>query len=255
MRAILAGKGALPGLLLQADDARVVGFQGVPVDVPVDIPARFEQLGTLFETLRADGVTEVCLAGAMARPPLDPVAFDPLTASKMPRLMAAMGRGDDALLRAVIGVIEEAGFAVIAAHVIRDDLVAEPGVLAGQQMVGSDAKRARTVLDALGPLDVCQAAVAAKGQIIGIETLQGTDAMLAFIEQTMPGSGGVLVKRPKSGQDLRVDMPSIGPDTVHNAARAGLKGIEVAPGEVLLLDQPAILKACAQTGMNLWAGP
>ena len=255
MRAILAGMGALPGLLLQACEARVVAFKGVPVDVPVNIHARFEQLGTLFDTLRDEGVTEVCLAGAMSRPPLDPVAFDPFTASKMPVLMAAMGQGDDALLRAVIGVIADAGFTVIAAHEVRPDLVASAGVLAGEVMGANDTARARAVLDALGPLDVGQSVVVAKGQVIGVETLQGTDAMLAFVGESAPNSGGVLVKRPKPGQDLRVDMPAIGPDTIRNAARAGLKGIEIAADNVLLLDRDAILEACVQTGLSLWAGP
>lgn len=255
MRAILAGMGALPGLLLEAGPAEVVRFRGVPVSLEPSIEARFEQLGQLFDDLRAANVTEVCLAGAMSRPPLDPVAFDPLTASKMPLLMHAMGQGDDALLRAVIGVIEEAGFTVVAAPAMRPDLVAPAGVLAGKAMGEADAARARAVLDALGPLDVGQGAVAAKGQIIGLETLQGTDAMLAFVAHTLPGSGGVFVKRPKPGQDLRVDMPAIGPDTIRNAATAGLKGIEIAAGNVLLLDRDGILGACAETGMNLWAGP
>lgn len=255
MRAILAGMGALPGLLLQAGEARVVAFKGVPVELATDIDARFEQLGTLFDTLRHEGVTEVCLAGAMSRPPLDPVAFDPFTASKMPLLLAAMGQGDDALLRAVIGVIEEAGFTVIAAHQVRPDLVVPAGVLAGEVMAATDTARARAVLDALGPLDVGQGVVVAKGQVIGVETLQGTDAMLAFVGQTAPGSGGVLVKRPKPGQDLRVDMPAIGPDTIRAAASAGLTGIEIAADAVLLLDRDAILAACAETGLSLWAGP
>lgn len=255
MRAILAGMGALPGLLLEAGPAEVVRFRGVEVDVTPTMEARFEQLGMLFDTLRDRGVTEVCLAGAMSRPPLDPVAFDPFTASKMPVLMQAMGQGDDALLRAVIGVIEEAGFTVVAAHALRPHLVAPAGALAGKPMGETDAARARAVLDALGALDVGQGAVVAKGQVIGVETLQGTDAMLAFVAQSAPGSGGVFVKRPKPGQDLRVDMPAIGPDTIRNAANAGLKGIEIAAGTVLLLDREAILAACAETGLNLWAGP
>lgn len=85
--------------------------------------------------------------------------------------------------------------------------------------------------------------------------MQGTDAMLKFVGQTAPSSNGVFVKRPKPGQDLRVDMPAIGPDTIRNAARAGLSGIEIAAGAVLLLDRDAILAACAETGLNLWAGP
>ena len=257
MRAILAGAGALPGLLLKAEIAFVVQFKGVVIDrhnAP-PIKARFEQLGKLFDDLREKEVTEVCLAGAMGRPNLDPVAFDPFTASKMPMLMEAMGKGDDALLRAIIRLIESEGFTVVAAHDIRPDLVAEPGVIAGKPVKPADAARARAVLEALGPLDVGQGAVAAKGQVLGIETLQGTDALLDFVARTAPKSGGIFAKRPKAGQDLRVDMPAIGPDTIRKAAAAGLAGIEIAPNEVLLLDRAGIEAACAETGLNLWAGP
>jgi DUF1009 family protein len=79
--------------------------------------------------------------------------------------------------------------------------------------------------------------------------------MLDFVARTAPGSGGVLVKRPKPGQDLRFDMPAIGPDTVRKAASAGLTGIEIAAGSVLLLDREAVLAACAETGVALWAAP
>ena len=79
--------------------------------------------------------------------------------------------------------------------------------------------------------------------------------MLAFVAETVPGSCGVLVKRAKPGQDLRVDMPVIGPDTVARAAAAGLSGIELQAGHVLLLDPPSVRDACAARGLNLWAVP
>lgn len=258
-RAIVAGGGALPRLLLAAGPARLVRFQGVALDMPngVDaadlIEARFERLGELFEALSSAGVSDVCFAGAMHRPALDPNAFDDVTRSLVPRLMAAMGQGDDALLRDVAALFEERGFRVVGAHEIRSDLVAEEGCLAGSPLSRGDARRARAILEALGPLDVGQSAVAGRGQALGIETLQGTDAMLDFVTRTAPGSGGVLVKRPKPGQDLRFDMPAIGPDTVRRAASAGLSGIEIAAGAVLLLDRDAILAACAETGVSLWA--
>ncbi|MEJ6394661.1 UDP-2,3-diacylglucosamine diphosphatase LpxI [Gymnodinialimonas sp. 2305UL16-5] len=256
MLAILAGQGALPGLLSAVEPAHIVQFRGVEIDSVVPtLEARFEQLGALFDKLRELEVEEICLAGAMSRPPLDPVAFDPFTARQMPALMAAMSQGDDALLRAVIAVIEADGFRVVAAHEIRPDLIAPAGVLYGEQMGDADAARARAVLDALGPLDVGQGAVAAGGQVIGIETLQGTDSMLAFVASSAPGSGGVFVKRPKPGQDLRVDMPAIGPETIRAAAAAGLAGIEIAAGGVLMLDRDGIEAACTETGINLWAGP
>jgi len=256
-RAIIAGRGVLPGLLLEAGPAFVVAFEGVAIEAEGTgiIPARFERLGALFDDLAAVGVTEICFAGAMTRPALDPAALDDVTMALMPRLMQAMAQGDDALLRDIAALFEERGVAVIGAHALRPDLLAEEGCLAGEALPEADVARARAVLDALGPLDVGQAAVAGRGQVLGIETLQGTDAMLDFVARTAPGSGGVLVKRPKPGQDLRFDMPAIGPDTVRGAAATGLKGIEIAAGGVLLLDRAAVVTACSETGVALWASP
>ncbi|QBY00549.1 LpxI family protein [Rhodophyticola sp. CCM32] len=258
-RAIIAGTGALPGLLLKAGPAHLVVFDGVEIKAhgtPV-IPARFEQLGRLFTRLREEGIDELCLAGAMTRPQFDPSALDAETMELMPRLMAALAQGDDGLLCSIIALLEDQGFTVRAAHELRPDLVLDEGVLTGiptdRQQV--DAARARAVLEALGPLDVGQGAVAAAGQMLGIETLQGTDAMLNFVARGRTDMGGVFVKRPKPGQDLRVDMPVIGPETVRAVARAGLDGIEVAAGGVLLLDRRAVLAEAETHDVAIWATP
>ena len=258
-RAILAGAGLLPELLLETGPDLVVRFAGDTRDTGAVavLDARIEQLGALFTALKARGITELCLAGAMGRPALDPAAFDAVTMALLPRLGAAFQQGDDSLAREVIAMLEEQGFTLRAAHELRPDLVATGADLAGTPGKAqlADAARARAVLAALGPLDVGQGAVAARGQLLGIETLQGTDAMLDFVAETRPGSGGVLVKRPKPGQDLRVDMPAIGPATVAAAAAAGLSGIEIAEGGVLLLDRAATLETAAAAGLALWAAP
>jgi hypothetical protein len=256
-RAIIAGTGALPSLLVAEAPACVVAFEGIHVatEGAGRIEARFERLGRLFDDLKAAGVGEVCFAGAMLRPRLDPDEADDETRALMPRLAKAMGQGDDALFRDVVALFEERGFVVIGARDIRPDLVAQTGCLAGEALPQEDVARARSVLAALGPLDVGQGVVAGRGQVLGIETLQGTDAMLRFVAETAPGSGGVFVKRPKPGQDLRIDMPAIGPETVRGAAAAGLSGIEIAAGTVLVLERPEVLSACAETGLSLWAAP
>lgn len=258
-RAIIAGAGALPGLLLQAGPAHIVRLEGVesdPLDAP-EIPARFERFGALFADLRAAGVTELAFAGALSRPDFDPALMDPETMALMPRVAGAMAQGDDALLRVIAAIFEEQGFSVLGALDLRPDLAVPDGPVSGapSEPMARDAARARAVLDALGPLDVGQGAVAAKGQVIGIETLQGTDAMLRFVAASLPGSGGVLVKRPKPGQDLRMDTPVIGPATVMKAAEAGLSGIEIAAGSVLILDRDAVETACEAAGLALWAAP
>jgi DUF1009 family protein len=253
-RAIIAGDGALPGLLSAVGPVLTVRLQGMPGGVAgADIVARLERLGDLFADLHRAKVAEVCFAGAMHRIGFDEAALDAETRALLPRLTAAMGQGDDALLRDIVAIFEGQGFRVRGAHDLRPDLVAPEGALAGTPHPQGDAARARAVLAALGPLDVGQAAVAAHGQVLGIETLQGTDAMLRFVAETAPGSGGVLVKRAKPGQDLRVDMPAIGPETVAQAAAAGLSGIEVQAGHVLLLDPDAVKAACAAHHVGLWA--
>ncbi len=258
--AILSGAGALPVMLAQAhpDAVRVV-FQGVAHAMKAPIAEhRFEKLGVLFEDLKARGVTRVVLAGAMSRPALDPSQLDPFMMQLAPRLMAAMQGGDDAILRLIIAVFEEQGFAVIGAHDVLPEITAEEGVIAGAKPTDAqlaDASRATDILLALSPLDVGQGAVVAAGLCLGIETLQGTDALLKFVADTPDtlrrAKGGVLVKAPKRGQDLRVDMPAIGPDTVHNAAAAGLDGIVVSAGKVLLLDRALTLEALKETGLFL----
>lgn len=255
-RAIIAGAGALPGLLAAAGPALIVRFEGAQGGTEgADLVARFEHLGALFHGLKVRGVSELCLAGAMRRVHFAREGVDAVTQALLPRLAHAMGQGDDALLRLVVGIFEDQGFVIRGAQDLRPDLVARAGVLAGQCGDGADSARARAVLAALGPLDVGQAAVAAGGQIIGIETLQGTDAVLRFVADSAPGSGGVLVKRAKPGQDLRVDMPAIGPDTVALCAKAGLSGIELQAGHVLMLDPVAVVAACRTHAINLWAVP
>jgi len=260
--AILSGGGGLPVMIAAAHPQAIrVVFQGVDHAMqPPLAEHRFEKMGALFDDLRAQGVTEVVLAGAMARPPLDPSQFDQTMMQLAPRLMAALQGGDDAILRLIIAIFEEQGVKVLGAHEVLPGLTVEEGLFAGpepSQAQLEDAARAMDILLALSPLDVGQGAVVAGGLCLGIETLQGTDALLRFVGETPDhlrrGKGGVLVKAPKRGQDLRVDMPAVGPDTVRNAAKAGLDGIVVSAGKVVLIDRDATRTALEETGLFLFA--
>lgn len=259
--AILAGSGALP-LRLSAlrPDAVQICFKGVPHGLGDQAQQHaFEQMGAVFEALKAQDVSEVVMAGAMSRPPLDPAAFDPVMHALAPRLIAAMQGGDDALLRLVIAIFEEQGFAVRGAHEIDEGLTVEAGILTGDPLdarARADADRAIDILSALGPLDVGQGAVVEHGLCLGIETLQGTDALLGFVGSTpkhLRKGGGVFVKAPKRGQDLRVDMPTIGPDTVKAAASSGLSAILLAARSVIVLERKETLSLAEAHGITLIA--
>ncbi len=260
--AIIAGAGRLPAAVARALNAPMVcaleGF--VPDGVAVDLVFRVERLVPFFRALQDAGVTTVTFAGAVQRPRLDPALFDAATAQLVPRLLAAMAQGDDATLRAVIALFGEAGFAVAGTAQIAPALVPGAGVLCGA--VGpqdqADATRAAAIVAALGAVDVGQGCVVAQGLCLAVEALPGTDAMLAGVAG-MPaalrpiGARGLFYKAPKPGQDMRVDLPALGPETVARVAKAGLGGIVWQAGGVICLDLPEMIRAATDAGLFLWA--
>lgn len=267
MLALIAGRGQLPVLLAQQLETRghplrIAALNGVGSDLPdgtIWRSFRIERLGSFLQELRAEGVSEVCFAGAITRPVLDPAALDAATQPLVDRLLAAMTAGDDAALRGVIAIFEDHGLTVRGAAELCPDLLADTGFHAGPpvpQTAVDSLPMATSILRALAAQDVGQSVVVSGGQCLGIETIQGTDALLAFVEHSDPRhkrAHGLLVKGPKPGQDLRVDMPAIGPMTVRNAARAGLAGIVVQADKTLILNRSALMQEADSTGLFVTA--
>lgn len=267
--ALIAGQGGLPGALIRALEERgdpfmVAGLHGFETDLPgTDVQSfHLERLVPFMDHLLAEGVGKVCFAGAVRRPKLEPELFDARTAAILPGLLAAFHRGDDAALRAVVALFEDWSFEVVGAHEIAPEMVPGPGVLAGQptDQDGSDAARGAEILIAIAPLDIGQGVVVANGLCLALETLPGTDAMLDFVErcaqrveQGRDRMRGVFYKAPKAGQDRRVDLPTLGPETVRAAVRAGLAGIAWEAGGVLLLDRAAMVALARDHGLFLWS--
>ena len=262
--AIIAGRGGLAAIVAAALErpfvAAIKGF--VPEGLMPDLVFRVERLVPFLDHLADRGVTRVVFAGAVQRPRLDPALFDPATARLVPRLLAAMQGGDDAALRGVIALFEEAGLEVVGVDQVAPGLVPGPGILAGKVTEGDrrDADRAASIVQALGAVDVGQGAVVAQGLCLGVEALPGTDALLDFVARTgaalrpnPQAARGLLYKAPKPGQDRRVDLPAIGPETVARAAAAGLAGLAWAAGGVLLLDRAATVAAAQDKGLFLWS--
>ena len=104
----------------------------------------------------------------------------------------------------------------------------------------------------MGAADVGQATVIQDGLVLGVEALEGTDALLARCGPLRrQGPGGVLVKLRKPGQERRADLPTIGVATVEAAAQAGLRGIAVEAGGTLVVDAPAVTDAADRAGLFL----
>ncbi len=261
--AIIAGRGALPAAIARAmpDRPLVAAMEGyAPEGIAADQTFRVERLMPFLAGLEDAGITQVVFAGAVHRPRLDPSMFDPATAQMVPRMLGAFREGDDGLLRTVIAIFEDAGFAVVGAQDVAPDLVPGEGVLCGVpgEADTTDAARAAGIVAALGAVDVGQGAVVAQGLCLGVEALPGTDALLEFVARTgqrrdPKGARGVFYKAPKPGQDRRIDLPTLGVQTVALAAAAGLAGIVWEAGGVILLDRDAMVQAADAAGLFLWA--
>ena len=268
--AIVAGSGVLPRLIAEDRAARgapyvVVAFDGVDLDWtdghPV-VAAAFEKPGRVFSDLRARGCGTITLAGGMRRPELNPMRFDLKMMRLAPKIMGGLKAGDDSTLRMVTGILEGEGLTLRAPHEILEDLLAPEGVLTTTRpdaAAGADADRAEAIVAALGAVDVGQGAVVAQGICLAVETIQGTDAMLAAVAATPAGlrpdpanGAGILFKAPKPGQDWRVDLPSLGPATIAAASAAGLAGIAFRAGGVLLLGRDETIAAADAAGLFLW---
>ena len=269
--AIIAGDGVLPRLV--AEECRRVGrachiviFEGTEIDwadkFPI-IPAIFEKPGRLFRALKKAGCKEVTMAGGMVRPKLNPLRFDIKGLRLAPRILAGLKRGDNDTLAMVTGIFEAEGFTITGAHDLLQGLLIDAGIPTRAQPSAedrADAARAEEIVTALGKLDVGQGAVVAQGLCLATESSPGTDKMLQFVAETGAryrpdpnGAKGVLMKAPKMGQDWRVDLPAVGPKTMEMAAKAGLAGVVIQAGGVLVLGLEDTVARADELGLFLWA--
>jgi hypothetical protein len=161
--------------------------------------------------------------------------------------------GDDGLLSAIVREVESEGFRVVGADTLLGTALTGEGPLGKHrpdEQALADIARGLQVVRALGAIDVGQAAVVQQGLVLGVEAIEGTDALLARCAGLKrEGIGGVLVKAAKPGQERRADLPTIGRHTVRSAAAAGLRGIAVEAGASLVIDPPAVAAMADEVGL------
>jgi DUF1009 family protein len=164
--------------------------------------------------------------------------------------------GDDSVLTRVVRFFEQKGFTVVAPASVAPELLADKGPLGRIAADGAqeqDVALGFSIVRALGPFDVGQAVIVAGGRVLAIEGVEGTDAMMARCaqrqRQRQRQGKGILVKRPKPGQELRVDLPAIGPATISRAAQAGLAGIAVLAGGALAAERATLVRRADEAGL------
>ena len=244
--AVISGSGKLPSIIktfyknaffIKFDNSTKVINRQV-------INCEFEKLGYMFDCLKQNGIRRVVMAGAITRPQFENGKLDEYTLNLLPELQAKLVKGDNELLSFIAEEFEKKGYQVLGASDIVPDLTVCSGLLCGlpYESLSNDVFRADRVLKTLSVDDIGQSIVVENGLVLGIETLQGTNELLKFVRKTsshlrVKGSGGILVKRPKADQDLRFDMPVVGPKTIELACKASLRGLVISPESVMVLDR------------------
>lgn len=268
--AIIAGKGSLPytlvrGILAQNKRPFLIGLGGqYEAWIMKFDHAIFEwgQLGGLFSTLKDNDITKLIMAGSMVRPKLNLMNFDLAGILAMPEIFMNMIGGDNSMLSGFINMFLKRGITVIGAHEIMPELLTSEGIISGgkvPQKARENITQGILACKKLGELDIGQASIAVGGRVVAVEGVEGTDAMIDRVTDLRikgrlreKGRNGVLVKSMKPDQDMRVDLPAIGPRTIQQAAEAGLRGIAIEAGHSIILEPEVTLEEAASKDIFIY---
>jgi DUF1009 family protein len=265
---VIAGGGAMPFAVAESLKARgldpiLFAIKGV---CDPEAAKRFRhhwitvgQYGRAKKLFREENCKNLVFIGTLVRPSLSEVRLDWATLRVMGRVWSAFRGGDDHLLSSVGRIFEQDGFRLLGLKEAAPNLLMPEGCVT-QKMPDknsmSDVAMGREVLRALGPFDIGQAAVVIDNHVVGVEGIEGTDELLKRIADLRaggriraPAGRGVLVKAPKSGQDLRFDLPTVGSRTVEGAAAAGLAGLAVIAGDTVVADPQVMIETADAAGL------
>jgi UDP-2,3-diacylglucosamine hydrolase len=265
---VIAGGGAMPFAVADSLASRGVGAVIFALKGTCDPSqvARFRhhwisvgQIGKATRLFRSEGCRDLIFIGSLARPALSDIRLDWGTLRVMGNVVAAFRGGDDHLLSGIGRIFERDGFRMVGVKDAAPDLLMPRGCVtraAPDDAALADIAKGREVLAALGPFDIGQAAVVIDGHVVAVEDIEGTDGLLVRVARLREegrirakAGRGVLVKMPKSSQDLRYDLPTVGPRSVEGAAKAGLAGIALAAENTIAAEPQAMIEAADKAGL------
>ena len=263
---LIAGAGKLPNHIIAG--AKESGFELSVIGIKnfakkSEYPeAEFfyaSEFGKILKTLRNNNVTDICFAGVIKRPDFNSFRPDLKGIIHLKGLIAASKRGDDSLMRYIMNIFENEGFRIVSPQVLCKDLLLPEGNLNSTSISDAhklDIDKGISVAQIIGSYDIGQSVVVCNGLVLALEAQEGTDLMLERVSKLpkeirgdIQSPKGVLVKVVKPSQDLRIDLPTIGPETIKSASKAGLSGVAGISGKTLVLDRTNVIKLANQLGL------
>lgn len=248
---IIAGGGQFPKLIAEEAKTRgiyvaVCGFLNNTDETLKNHCDAFRilalgQLSKLLNFYKENNVTHVCFAGTINKPKALDIRPD-LRAAKL--IFSLKTKGDDVLLRAILGEFEKEGFQCVSASVFLPNLKAPQGVLTSRKIpenILSDINYGFPIAKSMGSYDIGQCLVVKNGMVVAVECLEGTDATLLRAHE-LAGKDCIAIKVVKPNQDERIDLPSIGLKTIENLVKYQYAGLAVEADKTLFFDREEAIK-------------
>lgn len=256
---IVAGGGSLPRKLISFCETKNIETYTIAFDGQADLAVldgkshkvmRLGEAGKIIKVLRERDIRDLVLIGSVKRPTFTDMRPDLRTAAFFAKL-GLRALGDDGLLKAVRAELEEEGFRIHGIHELMPELLMPQGILAGapNDMQIEDIKIGLSASRKIGEEDVGQSVVVLNGEVIGTEDESGTNALIRRAARR----GAILVKSSKPQQDRKLDMPTIGLETIRLCAELGYAGIAAEGGGVLVADREEMIEAANKAGL-FWVG-
>lgn len=260
--ALIAGNGRFPLLVLEA--ARGAGRELVVVAVKEETEPEIEklaarchwislgELGRLLEILKQEGVTHAVMAGQIQHKQIFSSIRPDWRLLKL--LMSLPTKNTDSLLGAVAGVLKEEGVELVDSTAFLQPFLAPEGQISAralEEREAADIAYGHQVARALAAFDIGQSVIICERACVAVEAMEGTDAAMRRAAQYANGRPLTVVKVSKPNQDMRFDVPVIGPRTIVTMREVNATALAVDAGRTLLLDREALLLAAAEAGVAI----
>lgn len=259
---LIAGNGQFPLLFARAAQKRgipvvAVGLRGETEPAVEDLVdamtwVRVGQLAPMIRAFRRAGVRRAAMAGGVQKTRLFGTARPDWLAFWV--LARCVVRRDDGMLRAVAAQFERAGVTIVESTLYMPEALAPAGVLTQarpNKRQWHDLRYGLGVAQTIGQLDIGQTVVIKDGAVVALEAIEGTDACIRRAGELTRRGGAVVVKVAKPAQDMRFDVPAIGPRTLDSLQAAGVQVLGIEAGRTLMLEPNRLVQEADRRGLVL----
>ncbi len=209
---------------------------------------KITELGKAISILKKNNCKNVIFIGKVERPDISLLKFDTKALFYLPRLFSAFKKGDGNILKEIIKIFKENKLNVVNSMKFTPELIFKDKSINKLKINNTDKSsisKGIKIIKSLSKFDIGQSVIINNGYVLAIEGPEGTDVTikrsLHLSKKYKLKNKSILIKFPKANQDLRIDLPTIGFDTIKNCIKANIKGIAVKRSQNIILDKDKII--------------